>query len=596
MQHSVFQTIAVSLMLGAAGLVLGRWRRMPPLLFYMVFGVLAGPTALSLIDTSSLGEILIGLIEAAVAIIIFEAGLSLPMSGLRTAPLAIRRILLVALPLTIALVALTGRFIAGLSWPVAALLGTIIVVTGPTVIGPLLRSVALAPRVDNLFRWESVWADCLAVVASGVVLEAALHPAEIGVSLSGLFLLRLSIGAGFGLAAGWIMGRWFLPWVSRLGDPGLPGVLALTGAVTVFYAADSLASQSGIVASAVAGMVISRHSHPELEGIKHFKDQITSLLVAFLFVLLSAQLDLGEFGAQWASIVLTTLVLTLLIRPAAMLLSLWGTGLSLRERFYVGLIGPRGIIAASVASYLAYVLSRTEPEAERLLPLTFAVIFFSGAIATLLGRPLARWLGVALAEDRTGIIFIGYTALSRELAKWAKPRVDAVIVDSDPLKCALAQSKGLSTLCKSGLSDEMYEELLEQGFRRVLILTPNTALNSLIAEKAQHHVGANRVFFAADSDDNEFCISIRRRAGKKLAFTPDGIDIDRVNEDLESGRLALVEIPPDQGEEQTQNALLLAYVTAGGGVRILRAREKPLGVAAGLVGAAGTDPQRHRIA
>lgn len=573
MTHDVVQTITLTAILGTIGVLIGRRFKIPALLFYMLFGILAGPTVLGLINPSALGSLLMPLIELAVAVIIFEAGLGLPLSSFRSAPVAIRRMNTAALPITGLLATLAAHFVAGLPWSTAALFGAIIVVTGPTVIGPLLRSVALSPRVDSLLRWESVWVDCFGVLLAGVVFEGILHSEQLGFTLPGLFFWRLLIGVIVGASLGFLATRYLLPWTLRLGDPTLPGIVALTCAVGVFYTSGLLAENSGVVAAAVAGMMFTRNPVKDLESIKRFKDQITSLIIAFLFVFLSAQLDLTTVDAPWGSLVLTALIIVFVVRPLASWAALWRTNLLVNERMYIGLIGPRGIIAASVASYFGMLLAAPEYDSTRMVLLTFVTIFISASFVSLLGRPLARLIGVALAEYRTGIILIGYGPLVHELANILRSHVDVVVVDSDPFKCFQAKSANIESICESGMSDELYEDLMERGFRRALILTPNSALNNLMALKAKAHLGPQRVFTTSVATSEEDNLGLLDKAD---AFSPRKFDIGEINGLMQSGLATLVEmdvrkLPTDVRVE------VLATLVESGGIRIKRA----VGVAEG---------------
>ena len=582
MPEHIIEAVAISLLLGASAVLLAKVLKMPALLFFLLFGLVAGPTALGLIETGSLeGVLIMPLVEISVAVILFEGGLALPLAGLKSAPAAIRRVLVIALPVTGFASMLAAHFIAGLPVGTSALFGSIIVVTGPTVIGPLLRNVALSQRIDNVLRWEAIWGDAIAVVLSGVVLEMVLSPeTHSGWAMPLWFMLRLGIGAAIGASAGLLLGRFVLPWVIRMGDPTLPGMVALTSAVSVFLLSNSIAESSGVVAAATAGMVLARHPIEQLDSIRHFKDQITTLLVAFLFVLLSARIDLGSTDAHWPVIVGTALLLVFVIRPVAVVLALKGSTLSMRERVFVGLTGPRGIIAAAVASYFGFRLTDPAFEVDRMVLLTFAVIFISGGFVSLLGSPLARLLGVALNEYKTGIIIIGYSPFSRSLALILKKYIQVIIVDSDPLKCFWAGEDNIPTTCTSGLSDELYEDLMEQGYRRALVLTPNSALNSLIAEKAETHLGHNRVFIAI-SENGEVAETIKLRAGRKLAFAVEGLDIGRANRMLMAGSAEIRS--EDTGMFDSCDLCQPLAKVVDGGIRILRASDTRGGEAISLV-------------
>lgn len=171
MENGSLETLILAVVLGTTSYTVARRLKVPAILFYLVLGMLFGPAGLHLVEPGSLGEMLPTLVEIAVAIILFEGGLSLPSSGFRSAPVAIRRILLISLPLTGLGAGVLAHYLLGLSWHVSAIFGALMVVTGPTVIGPLLRNLNLSPRLEILLRYEGIWGDCIGVLAAAVALS-----------------------------------------------------------------------------------------------------------------------------------------------------------------------------------------------------------------------------------------------------------------------------------------------------------------------------------------------------------------------------------------------------------------------------------------
>ncbi|MFH1514858.1 MAG: cation:proton antiporter [bacterium] len=575
MEELVLQSIAVSTVLGMAGLLLGRWLRVPAILFLMLLGLLAGPTFLGWIRPEALRTLMMPFIEVAVAIIIFEAGLALPISGIKTDSRAIIRILAIVLPVTAVAAMLIARFIVDLPWASAALFGSIIVVTGPTVIGPLLRNVALNQKVDKLFRWESVWADCLGVLLAGVVLQGVMTRVNAG--LLPEFIGMLLTGFVIGIVSGILLGKFIMPWILRLGDAGLPGIVVLTSAIGIFFVANTLKESSGVVAAACAGFVLARYPIIELENIKHFKDQVTRLIVAFLFVILSANLELKSVDVPWVSLIIASLVLIFVVRPVVTVAALYNSSLKIKESLYVGLIGPRGIISAAVVSYLGVVLSDPVYRMDEMILLTFITIFISGGFVSLSGKPLARLLGVSLPDHKTGIALIGYSEFTKQIALLLRRYVSIVIVDSNPDKCYRAMRECSRSICENALSDKIYEELLEQGFRRVLVLTPNAPLNKLIAEKAKNHLGGDSVYITVGGGrDTER--SIKKMSVNILAFSGAGFDIATADEmiiqkEARIDRVDLENISEDVSYET------LAFETPDGGIKIAKAEQETSGKA-----------------
>jgi hypothetical protein len=461
----------------------------------------------------------------------------------------------------------------------ALLFGGLVVVTGPTVIGPLLRSIALSRPVDALLRWESVWGDCVGVLLAGVMLENALGRYE-GVWLPALFVVRLAAGLLVGWVTGFALARWLLPRALRLGDQSLPGILTLASAVCSFLAANALVPHAGVIAAATAGMTVARMAPSGLADVRRFEDQFSTLVIAFLFVLLSAQIDLWSPSLPWGRTLLIAGALAFVVRPAATLIGLLGTPLRWRERVYVGLIGPRGIIAAAVATYCALALHEAELRVTGLRLLVFTTIMVTGGATTLLGGPLARLLRVQLDELGTGIAIVGMDPLARELARVWGDRVPVVLVDSDPIKCAEAAGAVASVIQGDALDEGLYDQLIDAGCRRALVKTANPALNNLIARKAIESLGVNRVFVLAQTGGVDK--AIYGLPPRVLGFAARGLDLAAINAAIAWGQasVALDESGDAEGSPQ------FAVAAAGGGVRLLRATDKPNGPVYCLAGVA----------
>ncbi|MCC6158673.1 MAG: sodium:proton antiporter [Deltaproteobacteria bacterium] len=563
----IFTTLALSMIFGTIGIVLGRRLRVPPILFYLGAGMIAGPIGLNWIQPSSLGETLMPAVELAVGIILFEAGLGLPLSAWKTAPKAIRRTLTLILVLTAACASLLGNFIVGLPWELAVLFGATIVVTGPTVINPVLRNLPLSRKLDVLLRWESVWADCFGVVLSGVVLEWVLSPDVAGLKLPLYFLVRVGTGFLFGLISGWFLGKLVLPWTSQFGDASLPGIVAIGSAVMVFYVSNSLVHGSGVIAVAVAGIFVARFPLVHLEEIRHFKDQISTLIIAFIFVLLSAQVDFSKSQVPLGSLFLGALLLVFIVRPVTGFLGLWKTSLRRNEKLFFGFVGPRGIVSAATASYYAFLLEDRFPQAADMRLLVFTTILIGGGFVSIFGRPLSSSLGVKLNEYGTGISIIGISPFSREFASRLQSYVDVVLIDSDPAKCSKAAQDGLEVVQANALDDQLYESLVESGRRRALVCTPNAALNDLIARRAAAHLGFDRVFVLAP-ESKETRPTLMAVAEKMIAFTADGDLMAAIGDAFAQGRASIELL---DGANVRESDLALAIEEPDSGIRIVRA-------------------------
>jgi NhaP-type Na+/H+ or K+/H+ antiporter len=519
-QAGIILTIGIALWVGVMTLSLARRFKVPPILFFILAGVALGPMGLDWIRPASLGEGLSILVEFGLAVMLFEGALSLPGSGLKPLPVPSRRLLGLAMPLTALLAGLAAWFFAGFGLLPAATFGALIVVTGPTTIGPLLRALPISRRLEVLFRHEAIWGDCL-----GILLASALLPFWLAGDSAHFYFVpyhileKAALSTILGLAVGLLLGKVLLPALTHLGDPELPGMVALSCAVLAFAAGQAISPGSGPIASAVAGFTLAAQKSPYVREVRFFKGQIAYLFISMFFVLLAALFEPSAVPGSFLPLVVTSLVIGIFVRPVSMLAGLWKTGLPLNERIYVGLIGPRGIIALATASFLV-TQAPGNSMALRVFALTFLVILFSGAFATLFGRPLTRLMRMRVSEHDSGILIIGIHEFSKRLASALSRKVPVKLADSDPLKVLDTKLDDVEVLLANGLDDDLYESAQEDGFRRVLAMTPNDALNTMILEHAEALYGPNRVFQVLYHPDHDLFLR-KPHLKRHIAFAED---------------------------------------------------------------------------
>ncbi|MBG0777633.1 MAG: sodium:proton antiporter [Desulfovibrionaceae bacterium] len=575
MQPHVLQTIVAALATGVACHAVGKRLGIPPILFYLLAGTALGPAGADLIHPAALERGLPVLVEFSMAVILFEGGLTLSSTGFSTAPGAIRRLLTLTIAITFAGAAALAHFLLGLDAPLCLLFAAIMVVTGPTVIGPLLKSVNLGRRLESLLHWESIWGDVIGVLLAAVALqvvgagvEARAGLLDLGASLGASFGLSLGTGGAVGALCGLLLRKHVLPWAARIGDAGLPGIIALAAAPGVFELSNTLAPSSGPLAAAVAGYFLTRLKGPVLHSVRHFKDQLAVVLISTMFVLLAASLDPRPLAHLWPRMLLLAALLAFVVRPVAVTAALWRTCPSMAERAYLGLIGPRGIIALATAAYASLRLPEHAAQMDVLLNATFAIVLFTGAFATVAGGPLARLLKLSQPDTACGIVFVGSNEFSHALADAVAAHVPVVFFDASAKSCALLRDKGYETMCTDELDDEMFEEALQEGFCRVLALTSNGAFNELLAEKAARHFGPGRVHRAKAATADAPPLAEER--GSELAFAED-FCVQRALERQRSGEwtvrtLTLFGASVAPGPDVIP---LLRVLPGGRGVRIL---------------------------
>lgn len=343
-QGTITLTLGLALWMGVTAMSLARRLRVPPLLFYLIAGLALGPMGLGWMNPEALGDRLSTLVEFGLAIILFEGALSLPRSAGGALPHSSRRLLGVGMPLTAVLSALTAHYVAGLDPLASAAFGALISVTGPTTMGPLLRSLAISRRLEILLRNEAIWGDCLGILMASLVLPFWIQRGP--KALAGLpyhLFEMVGLAAVMGIVAGAVLAKWVLPALVKLGEPELPGMAALAWAILAFTGAQTLSPGSGPIASAVAGFTLVTLKGPFTAEIRFFKGQVAYLFISMLFVLLSGLFHLSAIQGNLVPLLLTALILGLVVRPTSLFLAFWGTELPLRERLFTAIPGVEAV-------------------------------------------------------------------------------------------------------------------------------------------------------------------------------------------------------------------------------------------------------------
>jgi NhaP-type Na+/H+ or K+/H+ antiporter len=391
-------TIALALVAGMFAQATAQHLRIPGIVLLLATGVLLGPDLLGIVRPAGLGASLGALVGFAVAVILFEGGMSLDLKRLRREARSIRQLVTLGALVTAAGAALATRWILGWSWVTAILFGTLVMVTGPTVISPLVRRIKLKPRVATVLEAEGVFVDAIGAIVAVVALEVAISPSGSLAVAAWHTVSRLGFGAALGLAGGLLLSR--LLHREGLIPEGLQSVLTLAVAVALFEGSNAVMPESGIVTVVMAGLVVGNSRAPAVADLREFKEQLTVMLVGLLFVLLAADVRLAQVRALgWAGLA-TVLVLMFVVRPLNVLAGTFGSDLSWRERAFIAWLAPRGIVAAAVSSLFAQTLTREGmPGGTELRALMFLVIAVTVVVQGLTGGLVAGRLGLRRPSD-----------------------------------------------------------------------------------------------------------------------------------------------------------------------------------------------------
>jgi len=471
------------------------WRlRMPAIVLMLVAGVLVGPVAGVFDPARDIGPLMGPIISIAVAIILFEGGLTLNFHSLSDAAKGVRRLVFVGAPLGWLTSTLALRYGAGLSWESAAVFGGIMIVTGPTVIAPLLRTARLSKRPAALLQWEAIINDPIgalaAVFAYEVVLvlntattvQAAVMDLVIGIG----FATILGVAAGYGLARSFKRG-----WVPEYMK--VPVLFALL--LAIFGVSDYVLHESGLLAVTIMGIVIANANLPSYEELRRFKEHATVLLVSGVFILLAASLDFGALRQLDMRAIAFVLAVVLVARPLTVMLSLMGSGVPFKEQILVAFTGPRGVVLVAVAGLFGDRLIGLGFEDATLIgPLAFVLVAFTVVLHGFTLAPFARWLGLTGA-DVPGVVVIGGSSWTTAFAEALK-KAEVPVLMTDPNFGNLrgARAAGIPTFSGDILSEAAEQRLELISYATLVAATDNDAYNTLVATDLAPEFGRDSVF------------------------------------------------------------------------------------------------------
>lgn len=484
----VMQTIIFALGAGVVCQLISEKLHVPSIVFLLATGILLGPEFAGLIRPDRIGGGLLVIIEMGVAIILFEGGLYLSVAAFKKMSSPIRRLLSIGAIITFIGSSVAAGAIVGLPTRYCIIFGALMIVTGPTVISPILKRVPLKENIATILHWESILMDSLGAVSAIVIIEFFLAAdGSPFVTLIEFFKLGI-VGIAVGFAGGWIL-KIFLKWARSISKENI-NLIILGGALLCFEGANLLADHAGLISVVIAGMVLAHGPIEQREEILEFKSTISSLLVGFLFIILAAQLKIFEvigFGnAGWWFLG----CMILIVRPLCVFISLRGTPFQANEKMFLSFMAPRGIVAASTASLAALLFAEQgDPSAAQLENLTYLVIATTVVLQGLPAKLLARLFRVTEAE-RTGILIVSAHPLSRSIARWLHDQgIEVKLVDTNFWNIRSATQEGLEAYHGNALDPSFLENIPIQRVGTLLAMTPNNEINILMSQLGNKKLG-----------------------------------------------------------------------------------------------------------
>ncbi|SFR12140.1 cation:proton antiporter [Poseidonocella sedimentorum] len=488
-------TVPAVALVGIAGVAAqwAAWRfQLPAIVLLLVFGILVGPVTGILDPAAQFGSLLQPLIALAVAIILFEGGLTLDFKKLAGAGAGVFRLVVIGAPLGWLLSALALRFGAGVSWEVSCVFGGIMIVTGPTVIAPLLRHARLRKRPAALLQWEAIVNDpigALAAVLAFQVVIAARGADEPGFG-------ALVVGVLFAGALGWAIG-WAI--VKAFRDALVPEFMKVpvlfTAVIAGFALSDMVLHESGLLAVTVAGIVIANAGLPSYTELRRFKEHATVLLVSGLFILLAASLDVAELGQlTWRAVLFLALII-LIARPITVLAALLGTDIPWRERLLVGFTGPRGVVLVAVAGLFGERMAAVGIADGGLVgPLAFVLVAGTVVLHGFTLAPMARAMGLS-GGDIPGVLLVGGSRFTTALGEaLAGAGLTVLVTDANHGALRRARAAGLPSYYGDILGEAAEHSVEFLEFSTILAASANDAYNTLVVSDLGPEFGRDRVW------------------------------------------------------------------------------------------------------
>lgn len=487
------------------------WKfKIPAILPLILIGLLVGPIAAEFLSEDGTkwiepiwngeeglfpGESLFYFVSLAISIILFEGGLTLKTNEIKNVGPVITKLITIGSLVTFFGAAVAAHYIFYLSWEMAFLFSGLIIVTGPTVITPILRNIPLKKDVSAVLKWEGILIDPIGALVAVLVFEfitvegGGEFTKTAFIEFGKIVLFGFTFGFTFAHALNFIINK---KWVPHY----LLNVFALAAVLGVFVLADTFAHESGLLAVVVMGMVLGNSNSPYLKELLYFKESLSVLLISILFILLAANINMTDLYLiyNWNTAVLFAVVV-FIIRPIGVFLSTRGSTLKTNEKLFISWVGPRGIVAAGIASLFGLKLAKEGvPGAEYITPLVFMIVLGTVLLNATTARLFAKLVGVFLTKS-DGILIVGAARVSRLLGHYLESHGrHVVLIDSNQNNINKAKELGLEAISTNIYSDSLMDNIELNDVGYLMALTGNTEINKYAIDKFSKEFGENGSF------------------------------------------------------------------------------------------------------
>ncbi|MEM8937900.1 MAG: sodium:proton antiporter [Bacteroidota bacterium] len=493
------------------------WRlKLPAILPLILIGLLVGPIAtLYTEDGSKLiepiwngtkglfpGDGLYYFVSLAISIILFEGGLTLKRAEIANVGPVITKLITLGTIVTFFGAGVAAHYFFELSWQISFLFSALIIVTGPTVIAPILRNIPLKKDVSTVLKWEGILIDPIGALVAVLVFEfisvgeGQAFTKTALIEFGKILLFGTTFGFTFAHALAFAIKKNFIPHY-------LLNVVSLSVVLLVFVESDLFAHESGLLAVVVMGMVLGNMNLPNLKELLYFKESLSVLLISILFILLAANINISdmELVYNWNSALLFA-VIVFIIRPLGVFISTQGSNLKFNEKLFIGWVGPRGIVAAGIASLFgSKLLIKGEPGAEYITPLVFMIVLGTVLLNATTARFFAKVVGVFLKQS-DGILIIGASKVSRLIGNYLKKNGrHVVLIDNNQTNVDKAKKAGLEAIVADIYSDTLTDNIELNDVGYLIAMTGNTDINTFAINKFEKQFGENGSFRLASTEE-----------------------------------------------------------------------------------------------
>ncbi|WP_299217269.1 sodium:proton antiporter [uncultured Dokdonia sp.] len=486
------------------------WRlKLPAILPLILIGLFVGPISTLLSEDGTKwieplwngkkglfpGESLYYFVSLAISIILFEGGLTLKRSEIKTIGPVITKLITIGSAVTFFLAGAAAYFVFGLSLKISFLFSALIIVTGPTVISPILRNIPLKKDVSSVLKWEGILIDPIGALVAVLVFEfisvgeGQQYTKTALIEFGKILLFGTTFGFTFAHGLAFAIKKKLIPHY-------LLNVVSLSVVLLVFVESDIFAHESGLLAVVVMGMVLGNMNLPNIKELLYFKESLSVLLISILFILLSANINIEDLQLlyRWETIVLFAIVV-FIIRPIGVFLSTQGSDLKMNERIFISWVGPRGIVAAGIASLFgSKLLLKGEPGAEYITPLVFMIVLGTVLLNATTARVFAKAIGVFLKKS-DGILIVGASEVARLIARYLQ-RNDrhVVLLDSNGNNVNMAKELDLEAIEANIYSDDITDNIELNHVGYLMALTGSSEINNYAMSRFRKQFGENGSF------------------------------------------------------------------------------------------------------